>query len=170
VVINASGCGTVVKDYGWMLRHDLAWVGRAARIASLAKDVVEVMAELGVAAKPARGLPVVTYHSACSMRHGQKLVEQPKALLVKAGFEVREPAEPHLCCGSAGTYNIMQPAIAARLKARKIENLKRTGGAVVATGNIGCLMQLAGDVGVPVVHTVELLDWATGGPKPAGLP
>jgi glycolate oxidase iron-sulfur subunit len=103
------------------------------------------------------------------MRHGQKLVEQPKALLVKAGFEVREPAEPHLCCGSAGTYNIMQPALAGRLKARKIENLRRTGGAVVATGNIGCLMQLSGDVGVPVVHTVELLDWATGGPKPAGL-
>jgi glycolate oxidase iron-sulfur subunit len=170
VVVNASGCGTVVKDYGWMFRNDPAWAGRAARIAGLAKDVVEVMTELGVAAKPARGLPVVAYHSACSMRHGQNLVEQPKALLVKAGFEVHEPAEPHLCCGSAGTYNIMQPAIAGRLKARKIENLKRTGGAVVATGNIGCLMQLAGDVGVPVVHTVELLDWATGGSKPAGLP
>ncbi len=169
VVINASGCGTVVKDYGWMLRHDPAWAERAARIAGLAKDVVEVMTDLGVAAKPTRGLPVVAYHSACSMRHGQKLVEQPKALLVKAGFEVREPLEPHLCCGSAGTYNMLQPAISGRLKARKIDNLKRTGGTVVATGNIGCLMQLAGDAGMPVVHTVELLDWATGGPKPAGL-
>jgi len=170
VVINASGCGTVVKDYGWMFRNDPAWAARAARIAGLAKDVVEVMADLGVAAKGTRGLPVVAYHSACSMRHGQKLVEQPKALLVKAGFDVREPAEPHLCCGSAGTYNIMQPAIAARLKARKIENLKRAGGAVIATGNIGCLMQLAGDAGMPVLHTVELLDWATGGPNPADLP
>ncbi len=169
IVINASGCGTVVKDYGWMFRNDPDWAVRASRIAGLARDVVEVMGELGVATAAMRGLPVVAYHSACSMRHGQKLVEQPKALLVKAGFEVREPAEPHLCCGSAGTYNIMQPALAGRLKARKIDNLKRTGGAVVATGNIGCLMQLAGDVGVPVVHTVELLDWATGGPKPAGL-
>jgi glycolate oxidase iron-sulfur subunit len=169
VVVNASGCGTMVKDYGWMFRNDPAWAERAVRVAGLARDVVEVMGELGVAAA-VRGLPVVAYQSACSMRHGQKLVEQPKALLVKAGFEVREPAEPHLCCGSAGTYNIMQPELAERLKARKIENLRRTGGTVIATGNIGCLMQLAGDVGMPVVHTAELLDWATGGPKPAGLP
>jgi glycolate oxidase iron-sulfur subunit len=173
IVINASGCGTMVKDYGWMLRNDPAWAERAKRIAGLTKDITEVMMDLSLNVRPARGLPVVTYHSACSMRHGQKLVEQPKALLRKAGFEVREPNEAHLCCGSAGTYNILQPAIAERLRARKIENLKRAGGDVIATGNIGCLVQIAGGFkageGPAVVHTVELLDWATGGPKPAGL-
>jgi len=112
----------------------------------------------------------VTYHSACSMQHGQQIREQPKDLLRGAGFEVLEPAEGHLCCGSAGTYNLLQPELAGRLLARKIDNLKKTGGQIIATGNIGCLVQIAegfaGEGGVPVVHTVELLDWATGGPKP----
>ena len=121
---------------------------------------------------------MVTYHSACSMQHGQGLSEEPKALLAAAGFEVREPAEGHLCCGSAGTYNMLQPELAGRLLERKVENLKRAGGAVIATGNIGCLEQIAGGLaggtgenkGPPVVHTIELLDWATGGPKPEGIP
>ncbi len=177
VVINASGCGTTIKDYGWMLKHDPAWAGRAARIADLARDVTEIMSELGVGEVTEKGLPVVTYHSACSMQHGQGLREEPKALLTAAGFEVREPAEGHLCCGSAGTYNMLQPALAGRLLERKVENLKRAGGAVIATGNIGCLEQIAGGFaknpgkngGPPVVHTVELLDWATGGPKPPGV-
>ena len=178
VVINASGCGTTIKDYGWMLKHDPAWAERAARIADLACDVSEIMSELGVGEVTEKGLPVVTYHSACSMQHGQGLREEPKTLLRDAGFEVREPAEGHLCCGSAGTYNMLQPALAGRLLERKVENLKKTGGAVIATGNIGCLEQIAGgfadpngdNKGPPVVHTVELLDWATGGPKPGGIP
>ena len=170
IVINASGCGTTVKDYGFMLKDDPAWAGRAAQVAALAKDVTEVMIDLGV--RPvavAEAKPVVAYHSACSMQHGQQIKEPPKALLTAAGFEVREPLEGHLCCGSAGTYNLLQPEIAGRLKARKADRLKATGAGVVASGNIGCIQQLADAVGVPVVHTIELLDWATGGPRPAGL-
>ena len=174
VVINASGCGTTIKDYGWMLKHNPVWAERAARIAGLARDVSEIINELGVGEVTEKGLPVVTYHSACSMQHGQGLREEPKALLAAAGFEVREPAEGHLCCGSAGTYNMLQPELAGRLLERKVENLKRAGGAVIATGNIGCLEQIAGGTGEnkdpPVVHTIELLDWATGGPKPEGIP
>ena len=174
VVINASGCGTTIKDYGWMLKHDPVWAERAARIAGLARDVSEIINELGVGELAEKGLPVVTYHSACSMQHGQGLSEEPKALLAAAGFEVREPAEGHLCCGSAGTYNMLQPELAGRLLERKVENLKRAGGAVIATGNIGCLEQIAGGTGEnkgpAVVHTIELLDWATGGPKPEGIP
>ena len=178
VVINASGCGTTIKDYGWMLKHDPVWAERAARIAGLARDVSEIINELGVGEVTEKGLPVVTYHSACSMQHGQGLSEEPKALLAAAGFEVREPAEGHLCCGSAGTYNMLQPELAGRLLERKVENLKRAGGAVIATGNIGCLEQIAVGLaggtgenkGPPVVHTIELLDWATGGPKPEGIP
>ena len=177
VVINASGCGTTIKDYGWMLKEDPAWAGRAAKVADMTQDITEIMSELGLGEAAEKGLPVVTYHSACSMQHGQGLVEEPKALLRDAGFEVREPAEGHLCCGSAGTYNMMQPALAGRLLERKVKNLKKAGGAVIATGNIGCLEQIAGGFagaaggnnGPPVVHTVELLDWATGGPKPPGL-
>jgi len=171
IVINASGCGTTVKDYGWMLRNDADWAARAERLASLTRDISEVMLELGLGEVTEAPRPVVTYHSACSMQHGQKLKTQPVELLEAAGFEVRQPREAHLCCGSAGTYNIMQPALAERLKARKLENLRATDGAVVVTGNIGCLVQLSGDgaSAQPVVHSVELLDWATGGPKPPEL-
>jgi len=184
IVINASGCGTTVKDYGWMLQHDPAWAERAAKISGLATDVTEIMAELGLGDVSAGQRPAVTYHSACSMQHGQQILEQPKKLLRDAGFEVLDPLEGHLCCGSAGTYNILQPELAGRLLQRKIENLKKTGGRIIATGNIGCLVQIAGGLadsgegggegggggGIAVVHTVELLDWATGGPKPTGLP
>ncbi len=170
VVINASGCGTQVKDYGFMLREDSAWAERAARVAGLAKDVSEVMTELGLNDAHVAAPPVIAYHSACSMQHGQRLIDPPKRLLRDAGFEVREPAEGHLCCGSAGTYNLLQPELAARLQERKAGNLKATGAAVVATGNIGCMVQLTGAAGMPVVHTAELLDWATGGPRPAALP
>lgn len=171
IVINASGCGTTVKDYGWMLRNDGAWAERAARVSALAKDVVEVMTDVGLGEvrADAAHLPTVAYHSACSMQHGQQIKTEPKALLVQAGFEVREPAEGHLCCGSAGTYNLMQPEIADRLKVRKADNLAKTGADVVATGNIGCLVQIGGAMPTPVVHTVELLDWASGGPRPENL-
>jgi len=170
VVINASGCGTTVKDYGHMLAGDPAWADRAALISEKTRDVTEVMAELGLSAIIENvERPVVAYHSACSMQHGQRITEGPKQLLAQAGFEVREPLEGHLCCGSAGTYNLLQPELATRLGERKAENLAATGADVIASGNIGCIVQIGGLLGRPVVHTVELLDWATGGPKPPEL-
>ena len=169
VVINASGCGTTVKDYGVMLAGDRDWAEPAAHIASVTRDVTEVMAELGLNEAAPVEAPVMAYHAACSLQHGQRIIEQPKALLAAAGFDVREPAEGHLCCGSAGTYNILQPILAARLRDRKAANLENTGAGAVATGNIGCLVQISHAVDLPVVHTVELLDWATGGPRPEGL-
>jgi len=169
ILINASGCGTTVKDYGFMLRTDPAWAARAARISALAKDVTEFMAELGLEAPAAPSGLAVAYHSACSMQHGQKLHGTPIALLRAAGYEVREPAEAHLCCGSAGTYNILQPELAAKLGLRKAGHLAATRAAAIATGNIGCITQLAAHMDMPVLHTVELLDWATGGPLPPAL-
>jgi glycolate oxidase iron-sulfur subunit len=170
VVINASGCGTTVKDYGHMFREEPApWAADAARIASLAMDVSEVLTRFGYA--PAREAPglVVAYHAACSLQHGQRITDLPKALLKRAGFTVKEPAEGHLCCGSAGTYNMLQPEIAGRLRERKLGHLERTRADLIASGNIGCLTQLAGG-SMPVVHTVELLDWMAGGPRPALVP
>ena len=169
IVINASGCGTTVKDYGFMLKDDSIWAEKAGRIASLTKDVSEVMSALGVGETQLKDQPSVVYHSACSMQHGQKLREEPKNLLKSAGFEVRDPAEGHLCCGSAGTYNLLQPELAGALKVRKAAHLEAQGAAVIATGNIGCLIQISGATEIPVVHTVELLDWATGGPVPESL-
>ncbi|MEQ8666881.1 MAG: glycolate oxidase subunit GlcF [Rhodospirillales bacterium] len=170
IVVNASGCGTTVKDYGYMLANDPEWAERAERISALAQDITEVLvgAELPVA--DADGLkPVVAYHSACSMQHGQGISGPPVELLRRAGFEVRQPAEGHLCCGSAGSYNMTQPGIAARLGKRKAANLAATGADVVASGNIGCQMQIGLHGDLAVCHTVELLDWATGGPKPDGV-
>jgi glycolate oxidase iron-sulfur subunit len=163
LVANASGCGTHAKDYGHLFRdHPLA--ARAADASLRARDVTELLVEIGL--PPVREPPRVSvaYHSACSMQHGQKIDEPPRALLRQAGFVVREIAEGHLCCGSAGTYNILQPEIAARLRERKVGNVARTGADIVATGNIGCIAQLG--TGLTVAHTVELLDWATGGPAP----
>jgi glycolate oxidase iron-sulfur subunit len=169
IVVTASGCGTTIKDYGFMLRLDPAYAGKAARISALAKDVTEYLAGLDLPAPSTKPGLTVAYHSACSMQHGQKVVRQPKELLAKAGFSVREPREGHLCCGSAGTYNILQADIATKLRDRKARNIAATGADVVATGNIGCITQIADRAGMPIVHTVELLDWAYGGPKPAGL-
>jgi glycolate oxidase iron-sulfur subunit len=164
----------VIKDYGFMLRTDPLWKDRAAAISALTRDITEFMAELGLdMSAPAPdyrpGLDVA-YHSACSMQHGQKVKRPPVDLLSAAGFAVKEPAEGHLCCGSAGTYNLLQPEIASQLGQRKAGHLATTGAAIVATGNIGCMVQIARYGQQPVLHTVELLDWATGGPKPAGLP
>jgi glycolate oxidase iron-sulfur subunit len=169
IVVNASGCGTMVKDYGFLLREDPVWSEKAARIASLTRDVTEVMAEVGLMAPVPGDRPALAYHSACSMQHGQKLNTPPRDLLRAAGFELREVAEGHICCGSAGSYNILQPALAAQLRNRKIAHIGRSGGAVVATGNIGCIQQLEGGLDRPILHTVELLDWATGGPRPTAL-
>ena len=169
IVITASGCGTTVKDYGFMLRDDAAFAERAARVASLARDVTEFMAELGLKAAVPHAPLKLAYHSACSMEHGQKLHKPPRELLAAAGFELREIPEGHLCCGSAGTYNMLQPELARGLLAQKAANIDSTGADAVATGNIGCIAQLAQGTARPVVHTVELLDWATGGPKPKAL-
>ena len=169
IVITASGCGTTVKDYGHMLAGDPVYADKAARIADLAKDVTEVVSDLGLAAPTIDTGQRVAYHAACSMQHGQQIVRQPKALLTAAGFDVVDVPEGHLCCGSAGTYNILQPEIARRLRDRKVANIERTRPAMVATGNIGCMVQIGQATELPVVHTVELLDWATGGPRPAAL-
>jgi glycolate oxidase iron-sulfur subunit len=169
VVVNASGCGTTVKDYGFMFRGDRDLAAAAARIAALAKDVTEVVAQLGLGAAVAPEKLSVTYHSACSLQHGQKITSLPKELLARAGFAVKDVPEGHLCCGSAGTYNLLQPEIAGQLKARKLANIARTAPDAIAAGNIGCMTQLASGTATPVLHTVELLDWATGGPRPEGL-
>ena len=164
VIITASGCGTTIKDYGFMLRHDPVYAARAAVISAKAKDIVEFLSgvELPSASQSLR----VTYHSACSMQHGQNMGTKAQTLLRNAGFKVQDIPEGHLCCGSAGTYNIMQPEIATKLRDRKIENIKSTNPQVIATGNIGCITQLATGMQTPVLHTIELLDWAYGGPKP----
>ncbi|TMJ46019.1 MAG: glycolate oxidase subunit GlcF [Alphaproteobacteria bacterium] len=169
VVVNASGCGTTVKDYGFMLREDPVYAERAAQIAALARDITEVIALLDLSPPvPAvtGGKRRVAYHSACSMQHGQRLHAGPKELLAVAGFEPIDVPEGHLCCGSAGTYNLLQPEIATALRDRKLANIAKIRPDLVATGNIGCITQLASGCDVPVVHTVELLDWATGGPEP----
>jgi len=173
IVITASGCGTTIKDYGFMFRDDPAYAEKAARVSAIAKDVTEYLTTLGLPAAAPNGL-VVTYHSACSMQHGQQIKDAPKILLKAAGFTVKEPPEGHLCCGSAGVYNIMQPEIAERLRDRKIANLDKTRPDMIAAGNIGCITQIGNGYaerggGVPIVHTVELLDWATGGPVPETL-
>ena len=169
IVINASGCGTTVKDYGYMLREDPAWAEPAARVAALALDVTEYMASLGLARPTIATGRRVAYHSACSMQHGQGIRQPPKDLLAAAGFEVLDIPEGHLCCGSAGTYNLLQPALARGLRDRKLANIALVAPDIVATGNIGCITQLATAAPQPVVHTVELLDWATGGPMPPAL-
>jgi glycolate oxidase iron-sulfur subunit len=171
VVANASGCGTMLKDYGFLLRTEPAYADKAAQIAGMARDVSEVVAALGLpppAAGPHAGLRVA-YHSACSLQHGQRIEREPKELLTAAGFTVVEVPEGHLCCGSAGTYNLLQPELAADLRERKLANLALTRADLVAAGNIGCITQLAAGCSPPVVHTVELLDWATGGPRPPAL-
>jgi len=169
IVITASGCGTTVKDYGFMLRTDPAYSQRAAKVASLAKDIAEYLATLPLQpARSASGM-VVAYHSACSLQHGQRITRQPKELLGKLGFMVKDVPDGHLCCGSAGTYNILQPSIARRLRERKVGTIERLRPDVIAAGNIGCITQIAAGTELPAVHTVELIDWATGGPCPPRL-
>jgi glycolate oxidase iron-sulfur subunit len=168
IVINASGCGTTVKDYGEMFAHDPAWKDKAARVSKLARDVSELMLEIGLANVTARPL-TVAYHSACSMQHGQKVDQQPKKLLRDAGFVVKDVHDGHLCCGWAGTYQVLQPELSRRLRDAKVANIERLAPDVIAAGNFGCVGNIASGTGIPVVHTVELLDWATGGPQPAAI-
>jgi glycolate oxidase iron-sulfur subunit len=168
IVINASGCGTTVKDYGRLLHDDPRYADRAAKLAALTLDVTELLSGLELSFAAPKAL-AVTYHAACSLQHGQRVRDAPKALLRAAGFKVSEPVDSHLCCGSAGTYNLMQPEIADRLKRRKLATIQQTDPQVIATGNIGCITQLESGTPIPVVHTVELLDWASGGPVPPAL-
>jgi len=169
IVVNTSGCGTVVKDYGHILRTDPRWAEPAAQVSAKTKDISEFMSELGLLA-PVRSTGLTfAYHAPCSLQHGQQVRIQPKQLLTATGFTVLDVPDGHLCCGSAGTYNLLQPAIAQRLRDRKIETIERVAPDAVATGNIGCQVQIAGGTALPVVHTVELLDWATGGPLPQAL-
>jgi glycolate oxidase iron-sulfur subunit len=179
VVVNASGCGTQLKDLGHLLKDDATYAARAAMVSALVRDVTEYVAEIGLPETRNAIRLQVAYHSACSMQHGQQLHRPPRELLTQAGFDVLEIPDGHLCCGSAGTYNMLQPVIAGQLRERKLAAIASTGAAVVATGNLGCIAQLAQRAGstragrdrrqLPVVHTVELLDWATGGPAPAGF-
>ena len=174
IIVNASGCGTMVKDYGYLFRLDPELAEAAGTVASLAKDISEFFSENfdDFGASMAKTPPSlrVAYQSACSLQHGQNIQHQPVALLQSCGFEVTEPRDPHLCCGSAGTYNILQPDIADRLRDEKITALAATEPQVIASGNVGCMIQLEAVAPCPVVHTVELLDWATGGPRPDALP
>lgn len=168
IVITASGCGTTIKDYGFMLRDDPAYAQKAACVSALAMDVSEFLAGVVLPPGGPNGI-AVAYHAACSLQHGQKVTEAPRRLLADAGYVVRIPAEAHLCCGSAGTYNLLQPEIAGQLGDRKAANIERLQPDVIATGNIGCAMQIGQRSATPVVHIVELLDWATGGPQPSSL-
>ncbi len=169
VIINTSGCGTTVKDYGFMLRENPLYKDEAAQISAITQDISEFLADLGLNPPVRSSGLTVAYHAACSLQHGQQVKQAPKDLLEAAGFTVKEPAEGHLCCGSAGTYNLLQPEIAGRLRARKVAHLEALQPQVIAAGNIGCMTQIGGGTGIPVVHSVELLDWATGGPVPPAL-
>jgi glycolate oxidase iron-sulfur subunit len=169
ILVTASGCGTTVKDYGFMLRNDPAYAERAARVSKLAKDIAEYLATLPLAGAGEATNLVVAYHSACSLQHGQRVTRQPKEILSKLGFVVMDVPDGHLCCGSAGTYNILQPNIARRLRERKVRTIERLRPDVIAAGNLGCIMQIAAGTDLPTVHTVQLIDWATGGPCPPVL-
>jgi glycolate oxidase iron-sulfur subunit len=169
VVVNTSGCGVTLRDYGYLLRGDAAYAAKAARVSALTRDLCELVAEIGLGPATIATGQRVAYHAACSLQHGQRIREPPKALLAQAGFTVLEVPEGHLCCGSAGTYNMLQPEIAAQLGARKMRNIESTAPEIIAAGNVGCMTQIGQATTLPVVHTVELLDWATGGPKPAAL-
>jgi glycolate dehydrogenase iron-sulfur subunit len=169
VIVNTSGCGTTVKDYGHLLKRESKYAERAAKLAAITRDVTEFLGTYDMGPPKRWSSLRIAYHSACSMQHGQRIIDEPRKLLRNAGFTVMEIPEGHICCGSAGTYNILQPAIAGELRARKVANIRSVRPDVVATGNIGCISQLAIGMDIPIAHTVELLDWAYGGPVPRGL-
>jgi glycolate oxidase iron-sulfur subunit len=168
IVSNVSGCGATIKEYGYIFRDEPAYAAKAARVSALACDLSEFMVGLGLRPVTVPQLRIA-YHAACSLQHGQRVLTQPKELLATAGFTVCEIPEAHICCGSAGTYNMLQPELSAALRARKQKNIASTTPDAVATGNIGCITQIALGGNYPVLHLVELLDWATGGPAPAAL-
>jgi glycolate oxidase iron-sulfur subunit len=169
ILVTTSGCGTTIKDYGHMLRDDPDYAAKAERVSELARDITEYLDTVGLGAPAIEPGIEIAYHAACSLQHGQQVKDAPKSLLAAAGFKVREPAEAHLCCGSAGTYNMLQPEISGQLRDRKVARIEETGARVVAAGNLGCMVQIGSATDLPVVHTVELLDWAHGGPRPDSL-
>jgi glycolate oxidase iron-sulfur subunit len=169
IIINTSGCGTMVKDYGYMFREDTELREAATAVSRITCDISEFMAEIGLQAATIETGQRVAYHGACSLQHGQQVRQEPKHLLTAAGFQVLDIPDGHLCCGSAGTYNLLQPEIATRLRDRKVTTIERIAPEIIAAGNIGCITQIASGTGIPILHTVELLDWATGGPRPAGI-
>jgi len=172
IISTASGCSSMLKDYGWLLREDAAHAAPAKGVAERVADVCEFLDRVGLS-KPSGAAAVsplrVAYHPPCSLQHGQRLRDLPVRLLREAGFEVQLPQDAHLCCGSAGTYSLLQPDIADALRERKLAALHHTQPDVIVTGNVGCAVHLAAAKGVPVLHTVELLDWAYGGPMPEAL-
>ena len=168
IVSNVSGCGATIKEYGYIFRDEPAYAAKAGRISMLARDVSEVAA--GLELKPATVPKLrIAYHAACSLQHAQRVLAEPKALLAAVGFTVLEIQEGHICCGSAGTYNMLQPELSGALRVRKQRNIARVTPDAVATGNIGCISQIALGGDYPVLHIAQLLDWATGGPAPEAL-
>jgi glycolate oxidase iron-sulfur subunit len=167
IIINASGCGTMVKDYGYLFREDPELREAAQAISKMTRDISEFMAEIGLQSPVIATGQRVAYHGACSLQHGQQIRQQPKQLLAAAGFQVLDIPDGHLCCGSAGTYNLLQPEIATQLRDLKVTAIERVAPEMIAAGNIGCITQIASGTGIPILHIVELLDWATGGPRPA---
>ncbi|MEO0384511.1 MAG: glycolate oxidase subunit GlcF [Pseudomonadota bacterium] len=169
IIITASGCGTTIKDYGHMLRLDEAYAEKAAKVSALACDITEYLERIDLGAPTQVSGLTLAYHSACSMQHGQKITTTPKTLLKAAGFTVKDVPQGHLCCGSAGVYNIMQPQIARQLRDNKVANIESTNPELIATGNIGCMTQIGTGTDLPIIHTVQLLNWAYGGRMPDEL-
>jgi glycolate oxidase iron-sulfur subunit len=169
ILVTASGCGTTIKDYGFMFRGDPAYGDRAAKVSSLARDVSEYLSKLDLAVSKDMSPLAVAYQAPCSLQHGQKVTRDPKELLARAGFSIKDIPEAHMCCGSAGTYNLLQPALARQLGQRKAENIGRVNPDIVASSNLGCMVQIGQATAIPIVHLVQLIDWATGGPPPEGL-
>jgi glycolate oxidase iron-sulfur subunit len=166
ILVTTSGCGTMVKDYGNLLARDRGYAERAAYVAKLARDITEFISEIGLMPPVLWTGLRIAYHAPCSLQHGQKLAELPLTLLEQAGFNILNIPEGHLCCGSAGTYNLLEPELSGQLRERKLANIAKVEPDVVVTANIGCMMQLQGGTPAPFVHTIEMLDWATGGPAP----
>jgi glycolate oxidase iron-sulfur subunit len=169
IIATASGCGTTMKDYGFMLRTDKAYAENAALVAAKVRDISEFVCGISNLKATPRPALRVAYHAACSLQHGQKITREPKEMLSKLGFVVKDVPEAHLCCGSAGVYNLLQPELANRLRERKIANIEKTMPDVIAAGNLGCILQIAAGIAIPVVHPIELADWATGGSPPAAM-
>lgn len=165
-VVTASGCGAVMRDYGHLLRHDPLYAQRAAQVSRRMRDITEVLAEVGLPPSVAGSGVRVAYHASCSQQHAQRLRDLPVQLLNAAGFTVSQPQEAHLCCGAAGAYTLLQPRMSDRLGRRKAGHLDAGAPEVIASGNVGCAVQIAAHSRTPVVHTLQLLDWATGGPEP----